>query len=87
MDLKRILSDHSFWLDGVENGVRADLTGARLTGADLTGARLTDADLTGARLTGADLTGADLTRAEIFRGWVLCRKEPSSCATATPPAI
>ncbi len=40
--------------------VRADLTGAKLTGALLIRANLRDADLTGAHLDGADLTGADL---------------------------
>jgi uncharacterized protein YjbI with pentapeptide repeats len=48
--LDEVLRLHGLWLDGAEGGVRADLTGAILTGADLTGAELTDVDLTGADL-------------------------------------
>jgi len=61
---------HLAWLADPDTGARADLTGARLTGADLsgadlTGARLTGADLSGARLTDARLTDADLTGARL----------------------
>jgi uncharacterized protein YjbI with pentapeptide repeats len=53
--LQEILQLHREWLDGCENGKRADLRGANLRGADLRGA-----DLSGANLRGADLRGADL---------------------------
>jgi hypothetical protein len=59
------------------NKVRANLTGADLTGANLTGADLARANLTGANLaradlaranlTGANLAGADLTGANLAR--------------------
>ncbi|WP_087303609.1 pentapeptide repeat-containing protein, partial [Anaerotruncus colihominis] len=65
MNIKDILDKHAAWLRGEPEGVKADLTGANLTGADLTGANLTGADLTGADLTGADLTGAHLSKANL----------------------
>ena len=47
--LRAILTQHTAWLNGDTDGVRADLRGADLRGADLTDADLTDAVLTRAR--------------------------------------
>ena len=75
IDITETLRLHKMWLDGLDGGKRADLTGADLasanlkradlTGADLTGADLTDADLTSANLTSANLMGANLKRADL----------------------
>ncbi len=43
----------------------ADLSGAILSRADLSGANLSRADLSGADLSGADLSGANLSRADL----------------------
>ena len=80
MDIKEILKKHLAWLRNEENGKRAVLTDAILTGAvladaDLTRAVLTNADLRGAVLTRTFLTDADLRGAELgnadLRGAVL----------------
>jgi len=73
-ELKVILNNHKLWLDGKEEGVRANLEGANLEGANLgyanlmganlRGANLSDADLSGADLSGADLSDADLSGAD-----------------------
>lgn len=39
-ELKEILEEHKNWINGVEEGKRADLRGADLRGADLRGADL-----------------------------------------------
>jgi uncharacterized protein YjbI with pentapeptide repeats len=62
-ELKAILEKHVKWLKGKENGYKADLAEADLTGVSLRGADLRGADLTRASLRGANLTGANLTRA------------------------
>ena len=64
MDIKKILSEHSKWING-DGGERADLRGADLRGADLSGAELSGAELSGADLSGADLSGADLSGADL----------------------
>ena len=58
--LDEILRLHKMWLNGEEEGKRADLRGADLRGADLW-----DADLRGADLRGADLRGAALWDANL----------------------
>jgi uncharacterized protein YjbI with pentapeptide repeats len=58
--LKEILMLHQLWLDGRNDGVRADLHGA-----DLSSANLDRANLAGADLSGADLGGAYLYRANL----------------------
>jgi len=60
-----VLSLHAAWLAGADGGVRADLSGADLSGADLSRARLSGADLFGARLSWADLSGARLSGAKL----------------------
>ena len=57
-ELKEVLRLHQMWLFDKEGGVRADLSGANLSGADLR-----YADLSGANLSGADLRCADLSGA------------------------
>ncbi|MDX9778542.1 MAG: pentapeptide repeat-containing protein, partial [bacterium] len=63
--LKEILEKHLAWLRDEDDGARADLTGAKLTGADLRSADLRSADLTGADLRSADLTRAGLRSADL----------------------
>ena len=60
--LEIILKDHHNWFFS-SNGIRADLSGANLSGADLSGANLSSADLSGANLSDADLSGANLSGA------------------------
>ena len=77
LDLQNILLKHKKWVDGVKDGIRADLRGADLREADLCGAdlrgadlceaNLCEADLRGADLCGADLRGADLRGADLRR--------------------
>ena len=64
MDIKKILSEHSKWING-DGGERANLSGADLRGADLSGADLRGADLRGADLSRADLRWADLSGANL----------------------
>ena len=59
-DLKSILDKHALYLDGSEDGARADLSDANLHCANLRGA-----DLSGAKLRDADLSGAVGNRKEI----------------------
>ena len=73
--LKEILAAHSLYLRGCLDDARADLSGAKLSGADLSwadlsraklsGADLSGADLSWAKLSGADLSGTDLSRAKL----------------------
>lgn len=69
-ELEQILNLHKMWVEGNEDGVRANLNGANLNGANLSGvnlyhANLRDADLYHANLSGADLRGVDLYRADL----------------------
>ena len=76
-DLAETLKLHKKWLGGEKEGIRADLSGADLSGADLReadlrGADLREADLSGADLREADLSGADLSGADIdYAVWPL----------------
>ncbi|MDP6705664.1 MAG: pentapeptide repeat-containing protein [Alphaproteobacteria bacterium] len=68
--LLRQLTAHHRWLQGDDEGVRADLSDEDLTqvnleGRDLSHVRLNNAKLSGARLRGAKLVGADLTGADL----------------------
>ena len=65
-ELDKILELHKMWLNGDENGKRADLYGADLRVANLRGANLYGADLYGADLRGANLRGADLRGADLY---------------------
>ena len=75
IDIKLIQELHLKWLKAEPGGVRADLSGADLTGAylsyanlsyaHLSGANLSDASLSYANLSYADLTGANLSYANL----------------------
>jgi len=71
-DLKGALEKHAKWRRGEDGGVRANLSGA-----DLSGANLRWADLSGAILRWADLSKADLSKADFsgatLRGAILRR--------------
>ena len=49
-ELDEILRMHKMWLDGEEEGKRADLQGANLQGANLQDANLQDANVQGGDL-------------------------------------
>ena len=61
LEIKQALELHEKWLNGENEGERADLRGAYLSGANLRGAYLGDANLGGANLGGANLRGANLS--------------------------
>jgi hypothetical protein len=62
-EVETILDKHGKWLRCDEDGKRAYLSDADLSGAGLSRADLRDANLRGASLRDADLRGADLSRA------------------------
>jgi len=64
-ELNRILKLHKKWMDGEENGERANLCGMRLQGVNLEGADLCGAHLRRANLDGACLRKANLERADL----------------------
>ena len=64
-ELQGILEKHQLWLEGSEEGERADLSDAYLFLADLSGADLSYADLSDADLSYADLSGANLSYANL----------------------
>ena len=64
-EINKILELHKAWLNGDENGEKADLLKANLSGADLRWADLRVVNLSGADLRGADLRGADLRGADL----------------------
>jgi len=49
MNIKEVLEKHLKWLKGAEDGERANLSDANLSGADLRCANLSSADLSGAQ--------------------------------------
>ena len=65
LEIKQALELHEKWLNGENEGERADLRGAYLSGANLRGAYLGDANLGGANLRGANLGGANLRGANL----------------------
>lgn len=69
-EFNEILRKHKLWINGMEGGERANLSGTDLSGenlseANLIGAYLTGANLRGAYLSGADLRGANLSEADL----------------------
>lgn len=64
-ELNEILEKHRKWVNGEDDGERADLRGADLRRADLSGADLSEANLIGADLSKADLSGANLSEANL----------------------
>ena len=64
-ELNEILKKHSDWLEGLECGERANLSGANLSGANLSGANLRVAHLYRVNLSGANLSEADLRGADL----------------------
>ena len=63
--LDSVLAKHKSWLEGIEDGQRADLRKADLRGADLRKADLRKADLRKADLRWDDLREADLRGADL----------------------
>lgn len=75
-ELSDILKKHKMWLNGEVGGIRADLSGADLSGADLHWASLNKADLYAVNLRRADLhvanlLGADLRLADLYEANLL----------------
>jgi hypothetical protein len=64
-ELNKILENHKKWLNNEDDGIRADLRDANLSGANLSGADLRDANLSGANLRDANLSGANLSGADL----------------------
>ncbi len=96
-ELTAILDKHAKWLRDEEDGSRANLTDAYLTGANLsraylTGAYLNGADLSRAYLSRANLTDADLTGANLSRAYLdgtcldpgLCSMSRDFCRACPP---
>ena len=70
-ELENILRLHKMWLNGNENGVRANLGGSDLRDADLSYANLnyvnlSEANLSYANLSSANLSGANLSDADLY---------------------
>ena len=69
-ELDKIVEQHQHWIkedcEGWED-MKANLSGANLSGADLYWANLSGADLSKANLNGADLSKANLNGADKFR--------------------
>jgi hypothetical protein len=63
--LKIILEKHVLWLENNDNGERADLSEANLSGANLREANLSWANLREANLSGANLREANLSWANL----------------------
>ena len=66
-ELKKIVTQHKYWLEEANTGARADLHGAALRSANLHDAVLSSAVLSSADLSGADLSGAALSGAMLTR--------------------
>ena len=64
--LNEIIEKHAKWLKCMNDGSRANLSGANLSGADLYGANLSRANLSGAVLYGANLSRANLSGADLY---------------------
>ena len=64
-ELKIVLDNHCKWLNGDNDGKKANLSGANLSWANLSGANLSEANLSGANLSGANLRYANLSGANL----------------------
>ena len=64
-ELDEIIERHGRWIDGEEDGVWADLSGANLRGVDLSGVNLKWAILKRTNLRGSNIKGANLIGAEL----------------------
>lgn len=64
-EIKEILHLHQKWLDGEEDGVKADLSFADLRGVDLSSANLPLAKFRGSDLSSADLHLTNLSSADM----------------------
>ena len=82
--LIEILDKHKKWFRNEEGGSRANLSGAKLSGADLYGAKLSGADLSRANLSGADLSGANLSRANLYGAEIELKLLNKFCPIACP---
>ena len=71
-ELEEILKLHKMWLDGEEDGKRADLSCTDLSGADLSGADLSYSDLIYANLSHTDLSYSNLSHAYLNGGNLSC---------------
>ena len=67
MGLKTIIEEHVKWIKDSNEGKRANLPGADLSGANLSRADLSWADLSGSFLRWANLSGADLSKANLSK--------------------
>jgi hypothetical protein len=65
--LEDILEKHKKWLNGEEDGEKADLSGTNLFCVDLSGANLSGANLRATDLRFADLSDADLSDVDLSR--------------------
>ena len=76
-ELKKVLEQHSMWVNGGGGGVCANLIGANLRNANLIGANLRGANLRGANLIGANLIGANLSDTDLrgAKGRSVCRMD------------
>ena len=72
LELKRILALHRKYLNGEENGQRAELNGINLEGMDLSGVNLKEAHLSRANLERANLIGAILEGADLHSANLAC---------------
>jgi hypothetical protein len=76
IDLKEVLRLHERWLNGYEDGRRANLSQRDLSDADLSGANLSYANLSYADLSGANLSYAYLhdanLRCAVFDDHIVC---------------
>lgn len=72
IDLKEVLRLHERWLNGYEDGRRANLSQRDLSDADLSGANLSYANLSYADLSGANLSYAYLRCADLHEADLRC---------------
>jgi hypothetical protein len=64
-ELRGLLEQHRLWLEGIVEGVRADLRYADLRYVNLRNVNLSNADLRNVNLSNADLSNTDLSNADL----------------------